>query len=245
MYIVFYVVRIRMSRCIFMPATFMLYFAQTLNMPSTTNQLIDKWKSKAPSGPLPAIVTHKNPTIPILLPTTDPKPPTGPPHISTETPPFSTQTELPSSSHNALLPLSSHTDLNSTFVKNTTDRVPLNQTPMHTSSESKLPDSSQSYKMTPADPIFANYDIHDISSDDSTDEEDQPKKPIPTWALPSQLNPVIRQQEEDIFERELDPCDIFPPNQLLKDVNLAQIFKHKRKRFYERSSSAHWNSPIL
>ena len=81
--------------------------------------------------------------------------------------------------------------------------------------------------MTQADPIFANYDIHDISSDDSTDEEDRPKKLIPMWALPPQLNPVVCRQEEEVSERELDPCDIFRPDELLKDVNLARIFKHK------------------
>lgn len=43
--------------------------------------------------------------------------------------------------------------------------------------------------MTPAKKYFPNkislesYDISDLRSDDSTDEDDAPKKKVPTWAL--------------------------------------------------------------
>lgn len=43
--------------------------------------------------------------------------------------------------------------------------------------------------MTPAKKFFPNkislesYDISDLRSDDSTDEDDAPKKKVPTWAL--------------------------------------------------------------
>lgn len=46
-----------------------------------------------------------------------------------------------------------------------------------------------SYEMTPAKKYFPNkislesYDISDLRSDDSTDEDDAPKKKVPTWAL--------------------------------------------------------------
>jgi len=45
-----------------------------------------------------------------------------------------------------------------------------------------------SYEMTPVakkvykSSNFENYDIGDLNSEDSTDEEDKPRKRIPTWA---------------------------------------------------------------
>lgn len=36
--------------------------------------------------------------------------------------------------------------------------------------------------MTPKRGSYNNYDITELKSDDSTDEEDGPRKPIPKWA---------------------------------------------------------------
>ena len=192
-------------------------------MPGTASRFIQEWKSKLPNGAIPTTVTKSKPALPIPLPNIDASTDNCPPPPDTTSP----------------------TDLNSTFTKETASRdIPL-QTPVHTSGGSKLPEAAQSYLMTPAEPILTNYDIQDLSSGDSTDEEDRPKKPIPVWANPSHLKPIVQQQEERVSDRRLDPCDIFPPNELLKDVDLARIFKHKRRRFYHRSSSARWDSPIL
>jgi hypothetical protein len=51
-------------------------------------------------------------------------------------------------------------------------------------------------------------------------------------------------QEAALEANCIDIAKIFPPEQLLKDIDLARIFKFKRKRFFQRSSSAHWNSPL-
>ena len=46
-----------------------------------------------------------------------------------------------------------------------------------------------SYDMTPAKKYYPtkisleSYDISDLRSDDSTDEDEAPKKKVPTWAL--------------------------------------------------------------
>ena len=99
--------------------------------------------------------------------------------------------------------------------------------------------------MTPANPRVSNYGIDDLSSGDSTDEEDRPKKPIPPWAKGDKLRVIMAAQEEGVYCGSVNPSLIFPLVELMKDVNLAQIFKVKRKRFFHRSSSAKWDSPVL
>ena len=99
--------------------------------------------------------------------------------------------------------------------------------------------------MTPANPRVSNYGIDDLSSGDSTDEEDRPKKPIPPWAKGDKLRVIMAAQEEGDYCGTVNPSLIIPLVELMKDVNLAQIFKVKRKRFFHRSSSAKWDSPVL
>jgi len=83
-----------------------------------------------------------------------------------------------------------------------------------------------------------DYGLDDLHSDDSTDEEDRPRKRIPLWAYDNNLLPIIKKQEErplnasmTVFSREADP------------VNLGRIFKNKKRRFSKRTSSAQWASP--
>lgn len=109
----------------------------------------------------------------------------------------------------------------------------------------KTSPNGDSYKMTPAQPRSSNYDIDNLSCGDSTDEEDCPKKPIPSWATTSKLRTIMVLQEEHVYNGSLDFSDVFPPKELLMEVDLARIFKMKRKRFYHRSSSAQWDSPVL
>ena len=95
--------------------------------------------------------------------------------------------------------------------------------------------------MTPANTRVSNYGIDDLSAGDSTDEEDCPKKSIPAWAKMDYLRLLMSCQEEG----RVKPCLIFPAVELMREVDLARIFKVKHKRFFHRSSSAKWDSPAL
>ena len=92
--------------------------------------------------------------------------------------------------------------------------------------------------MNDVDDDNIDYGLDDLSSEDSTDEEDNPRKPIPQWAQDNKLLACIKRQEEHplnssmaIFSREADP------------VNLGRIFKRKKQHFFKRTSSAQWGSP--
>ena len=67
---------------------------------------------------------------------------------------------------------------------------------------------------------------------------------IPAWAESRALACVMLDQEAALETNGIDINEIFPPDQLLQDINLSKIFRLKRRRFYHRSSSAHWNSPL-
>ncbi|XP_042861495.1 inner centromere protein A-like isoform X2 [Penaeus japonicus] len=104
---------------------------------------------------------------------------------------------------------------------------------------------SNSYEMTPETKkpkklaTANNYDINDIKSDDSTDDESAPKKRIPPWAQGSQLKLSLINQE--YYPPAMD--GIFPPEELLTMPDLSQIFSIQRRRFFKRTSSAIWNTP--
>ncbi|KAK2505653.1 hypothetical protein MC885_016104, partial [Smutsia gigantea] len=100
-----------------------------------------------------------------------------------------------------------------------------------------------SYQMTPqghrAHPKINpdNYGM-DLNSDDSTDDEAQPRKPIPIWARGTQLSQAIIHQY------------YHPPNLLelfgtILPLDLEDIFKKSKPRYHKRTSSAVWNSPPL
>ncbi|XP_057367537.1 inner centromere protein-like [Daphnia carinata] len=82
-----------------------------------------------------------------------------------------------------------------------------------------------------------NYDIADMRSDDSTDDDSRPKKVIPGWARSINLKIALEQQA-----KFLKGEDIFPAK-LLKEPNLNAMFKIKRARFNKRTSSAVWKTP--
>ncbi|XP_012581188.1 PREDICTED: inner centromere protein [Condylura cristata] len=100
-----------------------------------------------------------------------------------------------------------------------------------------------SYQMTPQGhraPPKINPDNYgmDLNSDDSTDDEAQPRKPIPTWARGTQLSQAIIHQY------------YHPPNLLelfgtILPLDLEDIFKKSKPRYHKRTSSAVWNSPPL
>ncbi len=140
---------------------------------------------------------------------------------------------------------SSKSAVNSTFTKDDSIITPAKPIQPHNSKY-----TTASYQMTPAekqDPLsaYSNYDITELSGDDSTDDEDQPRKPVPVWAHPHILNKWMLLQEERLNNQVIKVSQIFPPEQLLKVPDLGRIFKVKRRRFYHRSSSAQWDSPLL
>ncbi|KAL6086964.1 hypothetical protein STEG23_031816, partial [Scotinomys teguina] len=100
-----------------------------------------------------------------------------------------------------------------------------------------------SYQMTPQGPkshpkiSTDNYGM-DLNSDDSTDDEAHPRKPIPSWARGSQLSQAIVHQY------------YHPPNLpelfgTILPLDLEDIFKKSKPRYHKRTSSATWNSPPL
>ncbi|XP_059960258.1 inner centromere protein isoform X1 [Mesoplodon densirostris] len=100
-----------------------------------------------------------------------------------------------------------------------------------------------SYQMTPQGhraPPKINPDNYgmDLNSDDSTDDEAHPRKPIPNWARGTQLSQAIIHQY------------YHPPNLLelfgtILPLDLEDIFKKSKPRYHKRTSSAVWNSPPL
>ncbi|XP_074257694.1 inner centromere protein isoform X3 [Saimiri boliviensis] len=100
-----------------------------------------------------------------------------------------------------------------------------------------------SYQMTPQGhraPPKINPDNYgmDLNSDDSTDDEAHPRKPIPTWARGTPLSQAIINQY------------YHPPNLLelfgaILPLDLEDIFKKSKPRYHKRTSSAVWNSPPL
>jgi len=87
--------------------------------------------------------------------------------------------------------------------------------------------------------IYTSYGIDDLGSDDSTDDESEPTKRIPSWAQGSNLKIQLHTQ----FYTNINPDDIFI--NCNHPCSLADIFKKKKERYFKRTSSAHWTSPIL
>ncbi|KAJ8315114.1 hypothetical protein KUTeg_007264 [Tegillarca granosa] len=113
---------------------------------------------------------------------------------------------------------------------------------LNTSSEHRQ-NNPDSYDMTPAKKIkipstFENYDISDIKSDDSTDDEDAPRKRIPPWAS----GPILK---SSLINQHFNPPDLDQLFDRILPPDLNELFVKKKARFNKRTSSAHWDSPIL
>ncbi|XP_010169720.1 inner centromere protein, partial [Antrostomus carolinensis] len=100
-----------------------------------------------------------------------------------------------------------------------------------------------SYQMTPQGPKEPkvptinpnNYGL-DLNSDDSTDDESQPRKPIPARATGNQLSQAVIHQYYN------------PPNTdalfgVIASPKLEDIFYKSKPRYFKRTSSAVWSSP--
>ncbi|NXN92772.1 INCE protein, partial [Rhinopomastus cyanomelas] len=103
--------------------------------------------------------------------------------------------------------------------------------------------ATTSYQMTPQAPKNPkppvidpnNYGL-DLNSDDSTDDESQPRKPIPAWATGSLLNQAILRQY-------YNPPDVDSLFGVIASPKLEDIFYKSKPRYFKRTSSAVWNSP--
>ncbi|XP_068115524.1 inner centromere protein isoform X2 [Hyperolius riggenbachi] len=102
----------------------------------------------------------------------------------------------------------------------------------------------ESYEMTPKGykphPPKLNIDDYgmDLNSDDSTDDESKPRKPIPAWASGSELSQSIQLQ----YYRPMDLDKVFGK---IESPKLEDMFNKKKPRYKNRTSSAVWHSPPL
>ncbi|XP_071618239.1 inner centromere protein-like [Heliangelus exortis] len=80
-----------------------------------------------------------------------------------------------------------------------------------------------------------NYGM-DLNSDDSTDDENDPRKPVPAWADRTQLNRAI-------IHRYHHPINVDQLFGLIPSPNLEDIFGKSKPRYFKRTSSAVWHSP--
>ncbi|XP_048709409.1 inner centromere protein isoform X3 [Caretta caretta] len=100
-----------------------------------------------------------------------------------------------------------------------------------------------SYQMTPQGPkgpkpptINPNNYGMDLNSDDSTDDESQPRKPIPAWANGTQLSQAV-------IHQYYNPPDVTMLFGAIISPKLENIFYKNKPRYFKRTSSAVWNSP--
>uniref|UniRef100_A0A8R1Y0W7 INCENP_ARK-bind domain-containing protein n=1 Tax=Onchocerca volvulus TaxID=6282 RepID=A0A8R1Y0W7_ONCVO len=86
--------------------------------------------------------------------------------------------------------------------------------------------------------IGNNYDVESISSNDETDDEENPRKPIPFWAQGERLQNALWKQ---VVQPPIDPDAYFGP---VRTPMLNKIFARNRTRYTKRTSSAQWSSPM-
>ncbi|NXG26171.1 INCE protein, partial [Grallaria varia] len=100
-----------------------------------------------------------------------------------------------------------------------------------------------SYQMTPQSrkelkPTVTSSNDYgmDLNSDDSTDDESQPRKPVPTWASGNQLSQAVIRQY-------YNPPDVDALFGAIPSPKLEDIFYKSKPRYFKRTSSAVWHSP--
>ncbi|XP_007426593.1 inner centromere protein-like isoform X1 [Python bivittatus] len=98
--------------------------------------------------------------------------------------------------------------------------------------------NAQDLKDTKSLKVSLNDYGMDLNSDDSTDDESQPRKPIPLWANGLQLNEAVTYQY-------YNPPDINRLFGLILSPKLEDIFYKSKPRYFKRTSSAVWQSPPL
>ncbi|XP_035520194.1 inner centromere protein [Morone saxatilis] len=104
--------------------------------------------------------------------------------------------------------------------------------------------SPQSYAITPKGgnkpliPKSAEDYGMDQNSDDSTDDESAPRKPIPSWAEGHNLQQIIMKQY-------FNPPDLDSFFGKIEPPKLENIFYKSKPRYFKRTSSAVWHSPPI
>ncbi|NWX58654.1 INCE protein, partial [Promerops cafer] len=100
-----------------------------------------------------------------------------------------------------------------------------------------------SYEMTPQSrkefkvPVTSSNDYGmDLNSDDSTDDESQPRKPVPAWATGNLLSQAVIRQY-------YNPPDLDALFGAIPSPKLEHIFYKSKPRYFKRTSSAVWHSP--
>uniref|UniRef100_A0A8C5UHI7 INCE protein n=1 Tax=Malurus cyaneus samueli TaxID=2593467 RepID=A0A8C5UHI7_9PASS len=100
-----------------------------------------------------------------------------------------------------------------------------------------------SYEMTPQSrkdfkPAVTNSNDYgmDLNSDDSTDDESQPRKPVPAWATGNELSQAVIRQY-------YNPPDVDALFGAIPSPKLEDIFYKNKPRYFKRTSSAVWHSP--
>ncbi|XP_054633692.1 inner centromere protein A-like isoform X2 [Dunckerocampus dactyliophorus] len=103
--------------------------------------------------------------------------------------------------------------------------------------------SPQSYSITPKGgnttmTLSKNTEDYgmDQNSDDSTDDESAPRKPIPSWAEGHNLQQIIMKQY-------YNPPDLDSFFGTIEAPKLENIFYKSKPRYFKRTSSAVWHSP--
>ncbi|NWR23554.1 INCE protein, partial [Emberiza fucata] len=76
----------------------------------------------------------------------------------------------------------------------------------------------------------------DLNSDDSTDDESNPRKPVPAWADGAQL-------QQAIVHQYYHPVDLDALFGAIPSPKLEDIFYKSKPRYFKRTSSAVWHSP--
>ncbi|XP_062822583.1 inner centromere protein-like [Anolis carolinensis] len=108
------------------------------------------------------------------------------------------------------------------------------------SSDSQGNSPCNSYEMTPQSHKHPKVNIDDygmdLNSDDSTDDESWPRKPIPAWASGNQLT-------QGVMHQYYNPSNVRRLFGVVKSPNLEEIFYKSKPRYFKRTSSAVWNSP--
>lgn len=116
--------------------------------------------------------------------------------------------------------------------------------PLNVTMDIQSSPACESYEMTPkgykAPPVKINAEDYgmDLNSDDSTDDESKPRKPIPAWASGNQLSQAMCQQY-------YHPIDVDKFYGIIDSPKLEDMFYKSKPRYYKRTSSAVWHSPPL